>query len=348
MPRKLDVTGERYGALVALYDTHTKKDGSSAWMFQCDCGNKKILPLNSVRYGSIKSCGCYINKKVPEKRKQRVQIGDVFGELTVIENLGQLKNDPHFHSKVKCSCGNEFVTRDTFLICGKKTCCPQCSIEKKQTHGLSDTPIFYVWQGIRDRCTNPKNKQYKNYGGRGISVCEEWMNSSDAFIEWAIQNGYEEGLQLGRININGNYEPSNCKFVTQLENARNKRNIIHIHFEGKLLTISEVAEITGLREELIYQRIHRGNWSEYDATHTIPDSKCFTTKYFKKTILTNIKTGEITKFDSCSQASRFLGKKSTYLLENSYSKGRIFTCNNYLVEIELSQKEKEFEKHYSE
>lgn len=334
---KLDITGERYGALVALYPTDIRKGGTYCWMFRCDCGKEKALPINQVRYGSIKSCGCHINKKNPDKRKQRVCSGDVFGELTVIKPLGQINGDNHYQSKVKCSCGNEFVVRDTFLICGKRTCCPDCSNLKKQTHGLSDTPIFYVWQGIRDRCNNPNNKQYKNYGGRGIRVCDEWMNSSDSFIEWAIQNGYEEGLQLDRIDNDGNYEPSNCRFVTQLENARNKQNTIYIHYEGELLTIGEVAERSGLRENLIYQRIHKFHWSEYDATHVIPDSHYYTAKTFRRTILTNMENGEIKNFDSCSQASRFLGKKDTYLLRVSYSKGNKFTCGNYFVEIESNE-----------
>lgn len=342
---KLDITGERYGALVALYLTGNKKGKSYCWMFKCDCGREKELPVNQVRYGSIKSCGCYINKKLPDKRKQRVRVGDVFGELTVIEALGQTKGDMHYQSKVKCSCGNEFITRDTFLVCGKKICCPECSNIKKQTHGMSDMPIYHVWQGMKDRCNNPNNKQYADYGGRGIRVCDEWLNSSDTFIEWAIQNGYKEGFQIDRISVDGNYEPDNCRFVTQLENARNKRNTVLIHYEGELHTIGEVAEITGLREELIYQRIHRWHWSEYDATHVIPDAHYYTTKMFKKTTLTNIESGEIKRFDSCSKASRFLGKSSTYLLGVSYSKGNEFTYGNYFIEIESNKDGREDEKH---
>lgn len=333
MGKKLNIAGERYGALVALYDTGQKINGATAWMFQCDCGNKKMLPINNVRYGAIKSCGCYINKKLPKKRKQRVQVGDVFGELIVVQVMGQSDNDAHYQSKVRCTCGNVFTTRDTFLICGKRTCCPQCSNLKQQTHGLSDTPIFHLWQGMKSRCNNPNDKQYKDYGGRGICVCDEWINNSDAFIEWAVQNGYKEGLQIDRKDVNGNYEPSNCRFITQVENARNRRNTIRIHYEGELMTIGEIAEITGLESTLIYQRIHKFHWDEYDATHVIPDAHNYTSKQMRETTLRDISTGKEYYFNSCSKASRFLGEKSSYLLGVSYNHGNKFTCKNFMVEI---------------
>lgn len=335
MGAKLDVTGERYGALVALYPTEQRLQNSIGWMFQCNCSNKRILPLNRVRYGQIKSCGCHINT-VHGKRKQRDLIGKKFGSLTVVESLGQSGGKGHYISKVRCDCGYEFTTRDTFLVCGRKVQCPQCSREETIKHGMSDTPIFYVWQGMRNRCLNPNNKQYKNYGGRGIRICDEWADSN-SFIEWAIQNGYEEGLQLDRKDVNGNYEPDNCRFVTQLENARNRQNTIYVHYEGQLMTIGEVADITGIDSARIYQRIHELNWSEYDATHIIPDSHYYTSKAMRRTTLKDIKTGEVFHFDSCSKASRFMGKKSTYLLESSYSHGNTFTCDNYIVEISIPQ-----------
>lgn len=336
---KLDIKGERYGALVAISPTEIKKNNATCWLFQCDCGRQKILPMNQVRYGSIKSCGCKINANPRKPRSQRVEVGQTYGSLKVIKLMGK-SEDKHFMSKVRCICGHEFVIRDTFLICGTRTQCPVCSNNDRITHGLSDTPIYCVWHGMKDRCYNPKNKSFHNYGGRGISVCDEWM-SSDAFIEWAIENGWEEGLQLDRINTDGNYEPNNCRFVTQLENARNRRNTLFIHYEGKLLTIGEVAEITGLRHELIYQRIHKFGWNEYDATHIIPDSHYFTTQKMRRTTLTDIRTGEKTRFDSCSKASKFLGRKTTYLLSASYRKGNSFTCDNYIVEIEDTDKDME-------
>lgn len=266
------------------------------------------------------------------KRKQRVEIGQKFKNLTVVRPLGKVNGDNHYQSLVRCTCGNEFVIRDTFLICGNRTQCPRCSNQDKIKHGMTDTSIYYLWQGMKDRCLNPNNKRFNDYGGRGISVCNEWLDS-DVFIEWAIENGWEEGLQIDRIDVDGNYEPANCRFVTQLENARNRRNTVFIHYEGKLMPIGEVADITGLRHELIYQRIHKFGWSEYDATHIIPDSKYFSTKAMRKTVITDMETGEKHYFDSCSKASRFIGQSSTYLLGASYRHGKRFTSGKYLIEI---------------
>lgn len=338
MPNKLDITGEKYGSLVALYDTHEKMNGASAWMFQCDCGNKKILPINNVRYGTIKSCGCRINMKKRVKPKQRIKVGSKFGDLIVLDNLGQIKKEAHYYSKVRCSCGYEFITRDTFLITGKQDKCRFCSKKhsKGYKHGLTNTRIFNIWQDMRARCYNSNEQSYRNYGGRGIKICSEWKDDFHAFYEWAINNGYEENLQIERNDVNGDYSPSNCSWKTQLEQARNRRNTIHVDYEGKKMPIGKIAEITGIKSSTIYERIKRFGWSDYDATHILPDTKIYTAKSMRRTTLTAIKTGEIKEFDSCAHASRYIGRSSTYLLQKSYKFGNSFVCDDFLVDIQNS------------
>ena len=90
-------------------------------------------------------------------------------------------------------------------------------------HGEAKTRLYKLWKNIKTRCYNKNRKQYKDYGGRGIIICPEWTNDYTVFKDWALSNGYTEGLQINRINNNGNYEPSNCNFVTRLENNRNQR-----------------------------------------------------------------------------------------------------------------------------
>lgn len=103
-------------------------------------------------------------------------------------------------------------------------------------HGLTGSPLFQVWRSMKVRCTDENARSYPRYGGRGISVCEEWMDSS-RFFQWALDNGYDQGLQLDRIDNNGDYTPSNCRWVTPSENARNRSDNVYVDAfgESKLL-----------------------------------------------------------------------------------------------------------------
>ena len=100
-------------------------------------------------------------------------------------------------------------------------------------HGKSGTKLYSRWTNMKDRCNNPHNISYPNYGGRGIQVCEEWQHDFQAFFDWAMANGYREDLTLDRINNDGNYEPSNCRWATKLEQGANKRNNIHVTINGE-------------------------------------------------------------------------------------------------------------------
>ena len=114
-----------------------------------------------------------------------------------------------------------------------------------------------------DRCENAKDNRYSAYGARGISVCQEWHDSV-AFINWALSNGYSDGLQLDRVDTNGDYEPNNCRFITCKENNRNKRNNHVLTINGETMTVTGWAEKSGVKRKTIFERLKRG-WSEYDA-----------------------------------------------------------------------------------
>lgn len=167
--------------------------------------------------------------------------GHKYGKLTV------LKIDTDIPGKkkkwlCKCDCGNEIVTTASNLRGGHTKSCVVCGIEAsrqaKIKHGQSHTKLFYVWNSMKNRCENPNAKSYKDYGAKGISVCEEWHDSSK-FFEWAFANGYEDGLEIDRIDVYGNYEPSNCRWITKRENANNKRNNKLIDHNGMTKTLAE-------------------------------------------------------------------------------------------------------------
>lgn len=121
------------------------------------------------------------------------------------------------------------------------------------THGYSANypRLFGIWETMRGRCENPNRAKYKDYGGRGIQVCEEWHDAAK-FCEWALENGYKEGLQIDRIDNNGNYEPLNCRWVTPKENSRNRRNTVYLSVKGETKSAAEWAEITCISSYTIY------------------------------------------------------------------------------------------------
>jgi hypothetical protein len=133
-------------------------------------------------------------------------------------------------------------------------------LEKKEvskTHGMRHSRLYRIWTLMIQRCKNQNLNYYDRYGGRGIKVCDQWMDF-EVFAEWAKENGYEEGLSIDRIDVNGIYEPKNCKWSTDLEQARNKRNSKFITIDGVSKTIAEWAEISGLPYKTLQRRIYTG------------------------------------------------------------------------------------------
>lgn len=164
--------------------------------------------------------------------------GQRFGRLVVVRYAGtkQSGNQQKIMWLCKCDCGNEKEVLAASLKSGHTVSCGCYHKEKigalNRTHNMANKQRLYrVWKGMRERCNNPNNKRFKNYGGRGIKVCDEWQNDYLAFHTWAMANGYKEDilpnglnrLTIDRIDVNGNYEPNNCRFVTNAENAKNKR-----------------------------------------------------------------------------------------------------------------------------
>ena len=197
--------------------------------------------------------------------------GKRFGNISVIRFDGYKQfNDGRKRKKYycKCDCGKEFSVMGGALTSGNTTSCGckryKFDNTKHITHGMTKSSLYRVWVNMKDRCNNSNCKAYKNYGGRGIKVCREWNESSEVFMDWAVHNGYRQGLTLDRVDVNGNYEPSNCRWETMKKQANNRRNNATIEFEGESHTVTEWSEIVNIHRDTITYRLKQG-WSVKDA-----------------------------------------------------------------------------------
>lgn len=188
--------------------------------------------------------------------------GQRFGKWIVLERAN---NDTQGRARwlCCCDCGRKVIVNSSSLRSGKSKGCQSCQLRRINTrHGQWGTRLYSVWQGIIKRCENPNATHYEHYGGRGIRVCSEWRKDFMIFREWALANGYEEGLTIDRIDNNGDYESNNCRFATRKEQRRNSRQnrLVRIGNETKLLC--EWAEEAGIHQSVLRSRIRTG-WPEH-------------------------------------------------------------------------------------
>ncbi|WP_076231638.1 hypothetical protein [Clostridium botulinum] len=197
-----------------------------------------------------------------------------FGKLTVIEYAGKAKEGRMSMWKCKCDCGNICTVRGSCLKNGHTKSCGCIRSNKlvkinksKVKHGKSNTRLFKIWNGMKQRCYYEKMQDYEYYGGKGIKVCDEWLNNFVSFYNWAINNGYKENLTIDRKDINGNYEPSNCKWSSIKQQARNRRSNKLITYEGETKTLAEWCEKYNILGTTVNERLKRG-WSVEEALTT--------------------------------------------------------------------------------
>lgn len=188
--------------------------------------------------------------------------GQTFGRWTVLEPMGRVGSRTQW--KCRCACGHEALVSTNNLRRGVSRCCGRgaCRVAAKK-HGLRDTPEYEIWAAMKSRCTNSHGADYCNYGARGIQVCPRWMDDPAAFV---ADVGFRPSPKhtLDRIDVNGNYEPSNCRWATHQEQGNNRRNNVSLTVSGRTQTVSQWARERGVNPYLIHGRLRRG-WSEEDA-----------------------------------------------------------------------------------
>jgi len=188
--------------------------------------------------------------------------GQRFGKLLVLERVKNRGKEPYW--LCQCDCGNKKEIAGCSLRSGLTTSCGCFAKEMRRKattkHGLSHTRLDNIYYGMKARCLNPNEPAYKDYGGRGITICQEWLNDRTKFFEWALNNGFKENLTIDRINNNGNYEPSNCRWVDIKTQSRNRRSNHLINFDGEIKTITDWAETYKMPYSRLKKRLDSG-WS---------------------------------------------------------------------------------------
>ncbi len=206
-----DLTNFRFGRWTVL---RRDQDSPSKWMCRCDCGKEHTVLRCSLVTGNSQSCGCLHRERVAALSRAR-------------------------DSKVSIvckTCGKMFRVFPSDIdrtYCGQA--CVPASARGNRTHGQSRTRLYRCWLGMKQRCLNSKLTAFEYYGGRGISICAEWLASFVVFRDWAMANGYSEELEIDRIDVNGNYEPSNCRWATraeQMANTRKRKGLVTSKFKG--------------------------------------------------------------------------------------------------------------------
>lgn len=196
--------------------------------------------------------------------------GKKFGLLTIKDEAPQRGVNRFVVCDCECGTVGEFRLADVRF--GRSTNCG-CVRSKKMvarntTHGLTSHPLYRMWRGMKERCEYSGHAKYFRYGGRGITVCPEWKSNFKSFVDWATVSGYAEGLEIDRINNDGNYEPDNCRWVTVKANRRNTSSNRILVFNGVSKCMAEWAEEIGISADAIKDRLNKLGWSVERALST--------------------------------------------------------------------------------
>lgn len=249
----IDLTGKRFGKLVVLSLGKKTKNRSTVWDCQCDCGKKIVARNKNLLEGITTDCGCISKKGYSVNQK--------IARLTLLK---EIRAGSGRKWECMCDCGNKLIVKESLIRDGSVKSCGCLKKEYAEkgnvVHGYNKTRIQRIHHSMLRRCYGKTHIHYKNYGGRGITICDEWLNKENGlknFGDWALQNGYADNLSIDRINNNGNYCPENCKWSTQLEQRNNTRCNHIIEYKGEKLTLSQIARKYNILPSTLSTRLRK-------------------------------------------------------------------------------------------
>lgn len=259
MPAFIDLTGQKFGLLTVVKRAENVK--GVQWVCKCDCGNTTIVRSYALKSGATKSCGCL---RHIQYRKSPKLVGKRFGRLKVIRRNGSSK-----HKRAlwlcRCDCGNEITVIGNSLTVGRVNSCgclrKELAADKMTSHGFTTKdnfhPLYELWKGIKDRTSNPNNVGWHNYGGRGIKICDRWKDSFPNFLEDMGERPSKKH-SIDRIDNDGDYCPTNCRWATKKEQSYNTRRNKTIIIDGIEKTIPQWCKIYGMSQVTFYKRVRSG------------------------------------------------------------------------------------------
>lgn len=253
--------GKKIGKLTILKSVRIKS--YYGFECQCDCGNIITVARSFFSKSEI-CCDDCRTPKVEDISGQR------FGRLTAIRYAGKNKGRQTLW-ECRCDCGKTVIVHQQNLKSGHTSSYGcyniDCIIERGQTHGETKTRLYNIWHGMIYRCYYEKHDSYKDYGGKGVTVCDEWKNSFETFRDWAYQNGYSENLTIDRIDNTGNYCPENCRWATDIQQANNTSRNLVFTVDGYTDTLANLCRKYDMRYSVAHGRIRNG-WDVEKALKT--------------------------------------------------------------------------------
>lgn len=256
MGKFIDLAGQKFGRLTVIERAPNVGTGAT-WICLCDCGTKKTVRSQHLLRSGTQSCGCLVKDDADKKTKDLS--GRTFGRWIVL-NKSPVRRNGCVCWECKCSCGVVKVVPGTALRNGASTSCGcfarELSGQRLRAHGKARDELYGTWYRMMQRCENPQDRAYKHYGARGISVCDRWRESVDNFI--SDMTPRPKGTSLDRIDNTRGYSPDNCRWATDVEQARNRRSNHLIQHNGCTTTLQEWSELIGISTSTIRHRLKRG------------------------------------------------------------------------------------------